>query len=291
MGKPHSRSGMASAVGSTGGMSNVPCNQVVGSCSPSVILASSGADVLSKINDPVKAELCVIFCKTRQEWHACLDRKKANPSVKCDRPSKTAAKKTKGALGRADSPLNKAVNTRYPGSVGRAEKSFLALVDKKTAKLLDGARKLYDENKLKKAIERKIKQVAKRKALQKGAKMASRAWLKLVPGLNVIMTVIDVVDIAMTAADLIQMVRNAQNLADKAVRIAPDFAIEAPDGSVSQVYDYKFDNPATGYQDDWQKNGQLEAYTNATGKTPEKIDQDTCKCGKKPGSTGSFVGA
>lgn len=81
--------------------------------------------------------------------------------------------------------------------------------------------------------------------------MAGRSWLKLVPGLNVLSTIYGVVDLAMTAADIYSMVKGADMIMDKAIKIQPDFAVMDENGALEKIYDFKFDDPDTWYLDDW----------------------------------------
>lgn len=221
----------------------------------------------------VMKELCKIFCQTREEWHACKRR-----GGQCPKPSEVAKQRTNTALSRRNGPLSRAIGQRYPGAVGRAEKAFYATADK----LFDGARKIYDRAGLERAIKRQVDKLIKRKIVQKATKMAGKAWLKLVPGLNVISTIVDVADAVYTGYEIYDMIKKSDMIMDQAIKVVPDVAIEGPNGELLDIYDYKFDDPATGYQDDWQnKQKQEEAYRKASGQQPKKVDNATCACDKK----------
>ncbi|MFV0475997.1 MAG: hypothetical protein ACK5MQ_17610, partial [Pikeienuella sp.] len=103
---------------------------------------------------------------------------------------------------------------------------------------------------------------------------------KLVPGLNVISTIVDVVDTAMTAKDIYDMISSSDTIFDNAIKVKPDFSVHGEDGSLKDVYDFKFDDPETGYLDDWQEEQrQEEAYRRASGgESPKKVDNATCQC-------------
>ncbi|SOC04338.1 hypothetical protein SAMN05877809_103179 [Rhodobacter sp. JA431] len=61
------------------------------------------------------------------------------------------------------------------------------------------------------------------------------------------------------------------------------------EGGLEKIYDFKFDAPQTGYVDDWQeKQMQEQAYEKALpdGVEPEKVDNETCECDRKPGKKG-----
>lgn len=220
-------------------------------------------------------ELCRIFCQVRDEWHEC---KKKGGS--CKRPSTLAKERTADALKSGDSRLSKAIARKFPGAVGHAEKTFFGSADK----IFDGARKIYDQSAMKAAIKRQIDKLVKRRIVEKGMKMAGKAWMKLVPGLNVLSTIVDAADLAYTGYEIYDMIQQSQTVIDKAIKVVPDVGIQGKDGDLIEVYDYKFDDPETGYQDEWQRKQQQEqAYRRASGRSPKKIENDTCRCDKKGG--------
>ncbi|MGI2036243.1 DUF4150 domain-containing protein [Rhizobium panacihumi] len=223
----------------------------------------------------VMKELCKIFCQVREEWHDC--KKKGG---NCRTPSNIAKDRTTAALNKGDSALSRAIGRRYPGAIGHAEKAFYSSADK----LFEGARKIYDRAGLERAIKRQVDKLVKRKIVQKGVKMAGKAWMKLVPGLNILSTIVDAADLAYTGYEIYDTIKQSEMIMDKAIKVVPDVAIQGPDGDLIDVYDYKFDDPDTGYQDNWQeKQKQEEAYRRASGQNPKKVDNATCDCDKKGG--------
>lgn len=223
----------------------------------------------ASITDPIMRELCKVFCEAREEWHNC----KRGGGTNCRRPSQLAKDKLNTRLGRSGSALNRALG----GKPGFAEKAFFASSDP----IFEGARKIYDRSGLERAVQRQIEKLVRNRVIDKGVKMAARSWMKLVPGLNILSTAYDIVDTAITAVDIYDTIRNSSQIADEAVRIRPDFAIQNEDGSLGQIYDFKFDDPESGYQDDWNTGSQQEqAYQQATGQTPQKVDNATCDCDK-----------
>lgn len=218
-----------------------------------------------RLND-LEKELCRIFCEASEKWEEC---KNAKPPRKCDKPSKTA----KELADKRSDRLNRAVSKQYPGHTGHAEKSYLTKLDDGLKKVVgDSGRKIYSSESIRNSIMRKFRNQAFKEAAEKGAKMAARGWMKLVPGLNIISTAYDVYDGVMTAKEVYDAARTAlKNLDAQAARIRPDFAIEGPDGSLKDTYDFKFGN------DDWQ-DGQEKLYEDATGERPKKIDEKTCRC-------------
>lgn len=236
-------------------------------------------EVPLSVTDPILKELCKIFCEAREEWHKC----KRAGAGKCDKPSKIAERKVNDRLSKPQSGLRKAIPS---GKTGFAEKTFFGSADK----MFDGARKVYDKAGLQRALKRQVDKLVKRKIVERGAKMAGKAWMKLVPGLNIVSTIADGVGVAMDVADVYNMLKDADALVENAIKIQPDFAIQGENGALEKVYDFKFDDPETGYIDDWQKKQmQEEAYEKLSGEKPEKVDEKTCQCDKGKGKGGPSV--
>ncbi len=234
-------------------------------------------EVPANITDPIMRELCKIFCETRDEWHKC----KRSGAANCRRPSALAKDKIDRQLASKASGLRRALGNK----LGAAERAFYSTADE----IFDGARKIYDRSGMERAIKRQVEKLLQRKVVKQGAKIAGRAWLKLVPGLNVLSTIYDVVDTAITVADVYDMIRSSDLILDKAIKIQPDFAVMDQDGALQDIYDFKFDDPLTGYQDDWQSaQMQEQAYESALGdsKKPQKVDNATCQCDKTPAPPG-----
>ncbi|WP_415919308.1 PAAR-like domain-containing protein [Tateyamaria sp. SN6-1] len=220
-------------------------------------------------------QLCQIFCEAREEWHKC----KASGKAKCEKPSKTAERKVKKQLSNPKSKLNDAVKKGGKGRVGGAEKQFF-VSDKKGK--FKGLRKTYDEKSLKRALKRQLKKEVRQGLTKKGAKMLLGGWKKLIPGLNVASTVYDIVDTGLMVREIYKSL-NAASVMKDAIKIRPDFSIQNADGSLHEIYDFKFDDPKTGYKDGWQSNGQEKAYKDATGKKPTALTNDakSCNCDGK----------
>ena len=236
-------------------------------------------EVPLSVTDPILQELCRVFCEAREEWHRC---KRSQTGGNCTRPSSLAQDKVQARLDRPNSQLNRSVSRRFAGAVGQAEKTFYGMADD----IFEGARKIYTQSGLRDALARRVRRITQQRIVERGAKIAGRAWLKLVPGLNVISGIADGVGIAMDVVEITQMIRNSDVLLDNAIRIQPDFAVQGADGTLEQVYDFKFDDPETGYIDDWQrKQQQEEAYRRTSGgRDPIKVDNETCGCDRGPRS-------
>ncbi|MEM6757859.1 MAG: DUF4150 domain-containing protein [Pseudomonadota bacterium] len=244
---------------------------------------------------PVMEQLCKIFCETREEWHKKKREAEAKGQKFTKKPSSMAEAKVKDQLKDANSPLNKAVKAGDATRVGSAEKQFFIQNKKNplTGKgKYDGARKIYDEQGLKRALKRQIKKEVGQGLSRKGAKMLVGSWKKLIPGLNIASTVYDIVDTGMMVREIYKSL-NAATVMGEAAKIRPDFAIQNADGSLHEIYDFKFDDPETGYQDDWgKKSKQREAYEQAAGKDPKKVSLERCNnCTKgKPAANANPVG-
>ncbi|WP_141699258.1 hypothetical protein [Candidatus Thiosymbion oneisti] len=263
------------------GSSTAPLN-VVKSCG-----SAQAVPGIKRAGDPVLYELCSVFCAARNNWHACKDK---TPPVKCTRPSKRAEQmlkrdKWKRRLGKALKDSN-----RYPrGTKYFPEKKILVPYNKKIPRTWK--RTPLSPDKLKKALEpirKKLIATIKKKVGQKIAQKAATAWMKFVPVLNVISTAYDIYDVATMGYDLYKMVDEAMaKYKGKVFEVIPDVLIEGPNGEIEDIYDFKFDDPETGYQDDWSKNpGQKPLYDEAVSgggtrkRLAKKVDQGECKCSK-----------
>ncbi|MDO5622977.1 MAG: DUF4150 domain-containing protein [Paracoccus sp. (in: a-proteobacteria)] len=211
--------------------------------------------------DPVMNALCDIFCQTRDEWHRC---RAAPPPGGCPRPSVIAKEKTQAALDRPGSPLHRAMGNK----IGAAERALYTAGDR----ALDAGRKFYTQSGLKNALNRAVRRAVSEAGINRAKAMGRRFWLKMVPGLNILSTALDVY---MTAQDIYDIVKMADNLLDDALRIQPDFAVLNSDGSVQDIYDFKFDRE--GYQDTFSES-QKRLYQDVTGKPPIEISDASCNC-------------
>jgi hypothetical protein len=226
--------------------------------------------------DPVKAELCVVFCQARKEFCELKKQGKTKP-----RPSKIAEEKMKDPA--TQRRMTNALNNsgKFPrGASAIPEKPHAVIWNKPVPKSwkrvpMTGERLKRMMAPLREKIEREVKAKAAAVMKRKLAKKAATAWLKFVPVLNVISTAYDIYDIASTGYDLYKMIDDAMAKLDgKVFEIRPDVSIMGPDGSLQDTYDFKFDGDSLD-----NNPGQAELYREATGgKDPKIIDQETCKC-------------
>jgi hypothetical protein len=138
---------------------------------------------------------------------------------------------------------------------------------------------------------------AAKKTGEKFAKSAGKKLLmKFIPGLNVISTALDVIDVGMAAYDAVQEVGKMLQAYDtgkfNTYDIRPDMAkVDPTTGKPTEIYDFKFDRDPMvdgngrklpGYQDDWQP-GQKELYDEAVGdpKKVRSVNNKECDCKKK----------
>jgi hypothetical protein len=223
--------------------------------------------------DVVLNALCDIFCEAREEWQRC---KAATPPRTCPRPSTLARDKARAALGRAGSPLRNAIQRRIPGGVGAAERSIYTLGNRAR----DLGRKFYDQQALRDSLERAVRRAIRDAGVDALQRMGRRWWMRMVPGLNLLGGALDIIDGAMAAADIYNAIRSVDTLMNDAVRIVPDFTVLNPDGSVAEIYDFKFDAP--GYQDVMPED-QRRLYSQNTDKPPVTVDNATCNCDARRG--------
>lgn len=231
-----------------------------------------GKGVPGKVANPVKQELCFVFCQARKEFCELKAQGKKKP-----RPSKIAENKmrnpaTKKRMRRA------AARSGFPKGSAAIPEARRPVVWKKPVpkswkrKPLAGKRLERLLKPMKERVERQVKAKVAQVMKKKIAKKAATAWMKFVPGLNILSTAYDIYDLASTGFDLYKMIDEAmKKFKGNVFEIRPDVLIEGPDGKMEQIYDFKFDG------DDWQP-GQKELYREATGKDPIKIDQKTCQC-------------
>jgi hypothetical protein len=227
------------------------------------------------LSDPVKAELCVVFCQARKEFCELKLKGKTSP-----RPSKIAADKLESPATKAR--MQKALaKAGYPkGAMALAEKRRAVPWTKKvpaswTRKPMTGQRLKTMLAPLRDKIENEIKAKVAQVMKKKLAKKAATAWLKFIPVVNVISTAYDIYDIASTGYDLYKMIDDAMSkFKGNVFEIRPDISIESPDGTLNDIYDFKFDGDKADLNP-----GQTDLYTEATGgKKPTYISNETCKC-------------
>ena len=235
----------------------------------------------AKLADPIKAELCVVFCQARKEFCELKAQGKKTP-----RPSTIAARKLKEPATQARMQRAIAKSGRFPkGTTAIPEKPHAVPWNRAVPPSWKGRKPMTGErlkrmlkpirDRVEQEVKAKVAQVMKRKLAQK----AATAWLKAVPVVNVISTAYDIYDLASTGYDLYKMIDEAMaKYQGKVFEIRPDVSIQGPDGRLSDIYDFKFDG------DSFDKNpGQLDLYREAIGdpnkpKTAMEVSQSTCDC-------------
>ena len=108
---------------------------------------------------------------------------------------------------------------------------------------------------------------------KKGAKSLV---VKFIPGVNVISVAYDAYDAYQLYQDASELLNSTvKNAMDEFVEVRPDIAKVGPDGSVKDIYDYKF--PGDRYRD-----SQDKIFRDATGADPKTVNHDSCnQCKKK----------
>lgn len=232
-------------------------------------------------NDEVMKAACEVFCTVRQEG---IDAKgKKPPDARFDY-SKRAAELSEQHKG-------------LPGFV--KEGKFLH--GTKIGSMADNAAKAAGKAAVGlDAIKGRLMKTALAKAAQQTAEKFARSagrrlLMKFVPGLNVLSTAADAIEIGMAAYDAIQEVGKLLQHYDpgkvNTYEIRPDLAkVDPATGKPTEIYDYKFDRPGmvdgdgknlAKYKDDWQ-GGQKELYDDAVGReNVHKVDNERCKCKSK----------
>jgi hypothetical protein len=249
--------------------------------------ASLGGELQASLSgysgsDPLMKAACEVFCTVRQEG---IDAKSRKPPVDRFDYSKRARE----------------LANQHPGLSGLVkEGKFLHAT--KLGGLVDNAAKAAGKvpvalDAIKGRLMKTALAEAAKKTGEKFAKSAGKKLLmKFIPGLNVISTALDVIDVGMAAYDAVQEVGKMLQAYDtgkfNTYDIRPDMAkVDPTTGKPTEIYDFKFDRDPMvdgngrklpGYQDDWQP-GQKQLYDEAVG-DPEKVrsvNNTECDCKKK----------
>ena len=227
--------------------------------------------------DKTLKALCEVFCKIRKQGR---DAKYKNPKARFDY-SKRAEEMAK----------------KHPGLKGLSfEKKLFTAVDNAKSKIVNLAkkagRKVWGADAIKKRL---AKQFAKSAGVKLAKKAAKKAVLKFIPVVNVLSLAWDAYDIATLGIDAYELASEAAKSYDPAkyttFEIRPDVAKVNPDGTVSDIYDFKFDRPAMetadgtklGKYKDFMPEDQRALYDEKIRQSGSKrkaktIDQDLCKC-------------
>lgn len=230
--------------------------------------------------DPVKNELCLVFCQARKEFCELKAQGKTKP-----RPSKIAQDKLNSPSGKARMRNALERSGRYPkGTAALPESRRMVPWNKKVPanwkrKPMSAARVKSMLKPIRDRIERqakaKVAQIMKKKLAQK----AATVWMKFVPGLNILSTAYDIYDLASTGYDIYGMVDEAMSkYSGNVFEIRPDVSIQSPDGKLQDIYDFKFDGDRIDANP-----GQDALYNEAldsknTGNRTKYIDQKSCQC-------------
>jgi len=184
--------------------------------------------------------LCNVLCDTIK---AAEDWKKKNPGKRFNY-SKYAKSLGESKYGKALAKFGM-----------KAEKSLLVRVSRSLA---TKAAKVGRSVLGKRAVAKRLGAGAAKSLLKKGA---TKLGAKLVPGLNILSTAMDVIDIGKFLYGLVD--------GSKAINVIPDVAIFDDAGKATEIYDYKF--PGDRY-----RNHQDEIFKEATGKDPKTVSLASC---------------
>lgn len=226
--------------------------------------------------DPVKDVLCEVFCESAKEWCEAKKKGQKNP-----RPSKIAEEKIKSP--KYQSKLDNAIakSGRYAkGAKAFAERRHVVPWNKKVPpswrrKPMSPDRAKRFLKPIRDRVEREIRAKVAEVMAKKIAQKAATAWLKFIPVVNVISTAYDIYDIASTGYDLYKMVDDAMaKYSGSIFEIRPDVSIAGADGSLQDIYDFKFDGDSLN-----NNPGQKELYEEALdGRSPDIVDGQSCGC-------------
>lgn len=238
-----------------------------------------------KINkgDPVYAALCEILCETRKEFCEGKHKGKKRGQVAEEKASKS--QKLKNAIGKGKSPLiNKQRLIKYPNMPKSWARS--ALSPENLAKQLDSMKRQFGELVAKKLGEKAVKKLA-------------TAWARFIPIVGWGLAAYDAYDIVTTGKQIYDDWDRikSQFSGDDVYRTRPDVAIADENGRLNDIYDFKLDNPNTGFEDDWN-DGQKEMYDKAlkddgSSNTAKVVDAEKCGCDLPKGAASmpGYVGS
>ena len=217
--------------------------------------------------DPVYRTLCEITCRVRKEFCEGRHKNKLRGQVVEEEAAKS--KKLKEVLGSRSGLVNKQRLVKYPGmpkSWGRMKVDPAQL-----ARQLD-------------KMEAQFTKLVKKKLTAKAAQKLATAWTRFVPVVGWGMAAYDAYDIVTTGKKIYDDWDRIKNTftGDDVYRIRPDVAVTDGNGRLDDIYDFKMDNPDSGFEDDWN-DGQKEMYDKAlsddgSSKTSKVVDAEKCGC-------------
>lgn len=232
-------------------------------------------------NDLVMKAACEVFCTVRQEGIDAKGKKPPDANFNYSKRAAELSEQHKGLAG-----LAKEGKFLHGTKIGSA-----ADVAAKAA-----GKPIWGVDAIKNRLMKTSLAKAAQKTGEKFARSAGRRLIvKFIPGLNVISTAADAIEIGMAAYDAVQEVGKLLQAYDTSkyntYEIKPDLAkVDPVTGKPTEIYDYKFDRPPMTdgdgkklgrYKDDWQ-DGQKELYDDAVGReNVTKVDNEKCKCKSK----------
>jgi hypothetical protein len=209
----------------------------------------------------VEDELCDSFCKARKEW---IDSGYQRPN-----PSSRVEEKVNAKLADSKSTLSQELANRDPPMKGVCERTFFK--ELKPDEVLN--RTEVTGTQMKGSLNRTLDKAA---ALGVGKKAVPVSdWQQGFRGMN---NVLRGESGSKTLGEVRDMVAGGAGCPDRSIRVRPDFAVMDSKGDAKKIYDFKFDNPHSGWKDKWQDNDQYKAYQKTSGKKPVAIDAEKCGC-------------
>jgi hypothetical protein len=244
-----------------------------GKCPEKCGKGTANVDGPSK-TDPVFVALCEILCEARREF--CEGKHKGKKRGEVAEQKARDSQKLKDAIGsKKTAHVNKNRLVKYPNADPKWKRSPVS--PDQLAKQLEH---------LKGQLRKKITQKIGEKALKK----AATAWARFIPVVGWGMAAYDVYDIGKTAIEFSNEWKNMTNQFSgrDVYQVRPDVAILDENGKLDSIYDFKMDNPETGFTDDWN-DGQKEMYdqslkNDGSGKTAKSVNGEDCGCDLPMGS-------
>ncbi len=220
-----------------------------------------------KNKDATFVALCEILCKVRKEFCEGKHKGKKRGQVAEDQAKKS--QKLKDSLGTGKSAkVNSTRRVRFPNMPKSWKRS--ALSPENLAKQLA-------------QFEKQFAKAAAKKLGQKATTKLATAWARFVPVVGWGLAAYDAYDIVTTGQQIYKDWDKikSQFTGDDIYNIRPDVAVVDENGRLTDIYDFKMDNPDSGFEDDWN-DGQKEMYDKALQddkSTSESKVVDAKECG------------
>jgi len=221
------------------------------------------------LGDDLLNLLCNVFCETLEAGEKFkADPKNAGKAFNYSQHAKDLSSEAKYASHFAKHGVKAEV--RLLARLSAATKAGLKQVGGVTKRALYTAEEVV--KRLRSKAQRQIAEMVGKKVAGKAVKSLVAKFIPVVNVISVAMDVYDAYELYKVASEMLQA--GVESALKEFAEVVPDVAKIAKDGSVTDIYDYKF--PKDRYRD-----SQDKIFRDATGKDPKTVDLETCNhCNK-----------